>query len=118
MVHPQSTHARLQLTLRYVCNLQAASEATLTDLDGVHLMPGDFEYLGDSDEGEGSLARFTALRSLYLRQAHGGSMIFDTPSLPRTLRCADELTHCGSEAQNPDCLIFANLERQSSVQRG
>ena len=39
------------------------------------------------EDGEGSLARFTTLRSLYLRKANGNSMVGDYPRLSLSLRC-------------------------------
>jgi len=102
LVFPHSTPARLWFTLCFVCNLQATSAASLTELHGVHLADSGAEYLEPGEEAEGSLERFTALCSLYLRQTNGGSMIEGSPPLPCTLRCGDEIECGGSDNSRPD----------------
>ncbi len=54
-------------------------------MDGVHLELDGSEY---PDEGEGSLARFTALRSLTLRQKDFDGLLWDELHLPSGLRYA------------------------------
>ncbi len=71
-------HERCALYL--VC-VQGASEVSLQHMDGVHLELDDYE---DLDAAEGSLARFTSLRSLSLRTADFCSL--DSLSFPSGLR--------------------------------
>ena len=62
--------------------MQATSEATLEVMAGLHLplrSPA-------SEAPLGSLSRFTALRSLHLRQAHDVTLTPGHPALPTGLR--------------------------------
>ena len=69
-------------------HVQGASEASLEDLDNVHLMPASCDYLDDDmlEVAVESLARFTVLRSLTLRWANGSRMNDNTPPLASGLR--------------------------------
>lgn len=70
------------------------------NLDGLHLLRG--ETRSALDVGTGSLARFSALRTLYLRQAAVHTMIPCHPRLPTGLRyvaCSPRLARSWSATQ-------------------
>ena len=73
--------------LKPVTGAQANSESSLEELDFVHLLPSAWAGHDPPIPVE-SLARFTALRSLYLRRADQNSMRTTALPLPTGLRRA------------------------------
>jgi len=64
-------------------NAQASAEATLEAMAGLYLVSRSHAASG---VGVGSLSRFTALRSLYLRNAEHSTLCPTHPPLPTGLR--------------------------------
>ncbi len=65
--------------------MQAASESTLEEAEGIHVSAEACLY--EPLPALISMARFTALRSLVLRQACGFALSTGTPQLPPSLGC-------------------------------
>ncbi len=63
--------------------LQTASESTLEEAEGVYIHMREHTWPA---EVLGSMARFTKLRSLWLRQANRNTLSGGTPGMPASLR--------------------------------
>jgi len=83
-----SSIVHVHISAKFLMSSQAASEASLEELIGLHLHRNTPASFG---EGCGTLTRFSALRSLYLRRADISTMLsvctdYNYPPLPTGLR--------------------------------
>ncbi len=78
-----AARARISLTKHLLCRAQVASMGTLEDAEGAYVTKT--EPLRPLLEA-GSMDRFGALRSLWLRQVNDNTLKSFTPRMPATLR--------------------------------